>query len=53
MDSVLVFFSLIEVIVTTKFFNRDRVNLAHKIDRYCRWIFPLVFAISSVVILGR
>jgi hypothetical protein len=53
MSSVLVFLSLIEVMVTTKFANRDRLNLALKIDRYCRWIFPLIFAISSVVILGR
>jgi len=53
MSSVLVFFSLIEVIVTTKFSNRDRVALAHAIDRRCRWIFPLIFAVSSVVILGR
>lgn len=53
MSSVLVFLSLIEVIVTTKFAHRDRVDLARTIDRRCRWIFPLVFAISSVAILCR
>lgn len=53
MSSLLVFLSLIEVIVTTKFANRDRLDLAQTIDRRCRWIFPLVFAVSSVVILGR
>lgn len=53
MSSVLVFLSLIEVTVTTKFANRDRTELARTIDRRCRWIFPIVFAISSVVILGR
>jgi hypothetical protein len=53
MSSLLVFFSLIEVLVTTKFSNRNRLALAHAIDRRCRWIFPLVFAITSAVILFR
>jgi cadmium resistance protein CadD (predicted permease) len=53
MSSVLVFLSPIEVLVTTKFSNRDRLGLAHTIDRRCRWIFPLVFAMSSVAILSR
>jgi hypothetical protein len=52
MSTVLVFFSLIEVTVTTKFANRDRLDLARTIDRRCRWIFPLFFAIASVVTLG-
>lgn len=53
MSSVLVFLSLIEVMVATKFANRDRLQLARTIDRRCRWIFPLVFAIASVVTLSR
>jgi Neurotransmitter-gated ion-channel ligand binding domain/Neurotransmitter-gated ion-channel transmembrane region len=53
MSSVLVFLSLIQVMVTTKFANRDRLDLARAIDRRCRWIFPLVFAIATVVTLGR
>ena len=53
MSSVLVFLSLIEVVTTTKFANRNRLALAQTIDRRCRWIFPLVFAVASVVILGR
>jgi hypothetical protein len=53
MSSVLVFLSLIEVVTTTKFANRDRLDLAQAIDRRCRWIFPLVFAVASAVILGR
>ena len=53
MSSLLVFLSIIEVLVTTKLANRDRLGLAQTIDRRCRWIFPLVFAITSVVILSR
>ena len=52
MSSVLVFLSLIEVTVTTKFANRNRLPLALKIDTYCRWIFPIVFAIASIVTLS-
>jgi hypothetical protein len=50
MSSVLVFLSLIEVMVTTKFANYDRTELARTIDRSCRWIFPLIFAIATTVI---
>jgi hypothetical protein len=50
MSSLLVFLSLIEVMVTTKFANRDRLELARTIDRRCRWIFPLVFIIAAALI---
>jgi hypothetical protein len=50
MSTVLVFLSLIEVMVTTKFANRDRTELARKIDRRCRWIFPLVFSAATIAI---
>jgi hypothetical protein len=50
MSSVLDFLSLIEVMVTTKFANYDRTELARTIDRRCRWIFPLIFAIATTVI---
>lgn len=49
MSTVLVFLSMIEVIVTTKFANRDRLGLARTIDRRCRWIFPLVFAVAAAI----
>lgn len=50
MSTVLVFLSLIEVMLTTKFANRDRLDLARKIDRRCRWIFPLVFTVATAAI---
>jgi len=53
MSSLLVFLSLIEVMLTTKFANRDRLDLARTIDRRCRWIFPLVFVVLSGVIFLR
>jgi hypothetical protein len=49
MSTVLVFLSLIEVMVTTKLANRNRTELARAIDRRCRWIFPLVFAIATTL----
>lgn len=53
MSTVLVFLSMIEVMVTTKFANRDRLDLARKIDRRCRWIFPLVFSAGTAITFLR
>jgi hypothetical protein len=53
MSSLLVFLSLIEVVTTTKFANRNRLPLALRVDRYCRWIFPVIFVIASAVTLSR
>ena len=50
MSTVLVFLSIIEVLVTTKFASMDRTALARTIDRRCRWIFPLVFTAASAAI---
>jgi hypothetical protein len=50
MSSVLVFLSLIEVMVTTKFATMDRIELARRIDRRCRWIFPLMFTVVTAFI---
>jgi hypothetical protein len=47
---LLVFFSLIEVLVTTIMDNNQQVARAKKIDRYCRVIFPLIFAVASAAI---
>lgn len=42
-SSLLVFFSLIEVLFTTRFAADGRLDLARSVDRRCRWIFPVVF----------
>ncbi len=49
-STILVFFSLIEVLVTTILDNNQQTERAKKIDRYCRVIFPAIFAISSIAI---
>ena len=51
--TLLVFFSLIEVLVTTILDNNQQVARAKKIDRYCRVIFPVIFAIASIAIFVR
>lgn len=53
MSSLLVFISLIEVLVVTKFAKHDRLEQARTIDRRCRWIFPLIFGITSTVVFLR
>jgi hypothetical protein len=52
-STLLVFFSLIEVLVTTILDNNQQTERAKKIDRYCRAIFPIIFAIASVAIFMR
>ncbi len=52
-STLLVFFSLIEVLVTTILDNNQQTERAKKIDRYCRAIFPIIFAIASVAIFAK
>src|SRR5256886_379149 len=52
-STLLVFFSLIEVVVTTILENNQQTERAKKIDRYCRVIFPVIFAITSVAIFVK
>jgi hypothetical protein len=49
-STLLVFFSLVEVLVTTILDNNQQAERAKKIDRYCRVIFPAVFLLASIVI---
>src|SRR6266513_616032 len=50
MSTVLVFFSFIEVLVTTILENQKRNRLAITIDRFCRVIFPMIFLLASLSI---
>ena len=49
-STLLVFFSLIEVLVTTFLDNNQQTERAKKIDRYCRMVFPAIFVIASIAI---
>ena len=49
----LVFFSFIEVLITTILDNNQQAERAKKIDRYCRVIFPTVFALASIAIFAQ
>jgi hypothetical protein len=53
MSTLLVFFSLIEVLATTIFEAKHRNKQAKRIDRYCRVIFPLIFVIAGIAIFGH
>jgi hypothetical protein len=52
-STLLVFFSLIEVLLTTILDNRQQTARGKAIDRCCRVIFPTVFAVASVAIFAR
>jgi len=47
-STLLVFFSLIEVLVTTILDNNGQTERAKTVDRYCRVIFPVIFAIALI-----
>ena len=52
-STLLVFFSLIEVLVTTILDNNKQNARAKKIDRYCRVIVPVIFVIASIAIFAH
>jgi hypothetical protein len=52
-STLLVFFSLIEVLVTTILDNNQQTRRAKTIDRYCRVIFPAIFFIASIAIFAH
>jgi hypothetical protein len=52
-STLLVFFSLIEVLVTTILDNNQQIARAKKLDRYCRVIVPAIFVIASIAIFAH
>jgi hypothetical protein len=52
-STLLVFFSLIEVLVTTILDNNEQTERAKKIDRYCRVIVPAIFLAASIAIFAH
>src|SRR6266542_1324735 len=49
-STLLVFFSLIEVVATIVLDNTQKKKRAVRIDRYCRVIFPVIFLLASMSI---
>ena len=52
-STLLVFFSLIEVLVTTILDNNRQTARAKKVDRYCRVMIPVIFVIASIAIFAH
>jgi Neurotransmitter-gated ion-channel ligand binding domain len=52
-STLLVFFSLIEVLITTILDNNQQIAQAKKLDRYCRVIVPVIFVIASIAIFAH
>jgi hypothetical protein len=52
-STLLVFFSLIEVVATIIFDNTQKKKRAVRIDRYCRVISPAIFVIASIAIFAH
>jgi cadmium resistance protein CadD (predicted permease) len=52
-STLLVFFSLIEVVVTTILEKNQRAERAKTIDLYCRPIFPAIFVLALIAIFVK
>jgi Neurotransmitter-gated ion-channel ligand binding domain/Neurotransmitter-gated ion-channel transmembrane region len=52
-STLLVFFSLIEVVATIILDNTQKKKRAQRIDLYCRFIFPAVFAAATFAIFAH
>jgi hypothetical protein len=52
-STLLVFFSLIEVVATIILDNTQKKKRAQRIDFYCRFIFPAIFGIASIAIFAH
>lgn len=48
----LVFIALVESLTTSYLVSMDRAELALKMDRVCRWAFPLAFLVIVALIFG-
>jgi hypothetical protein len=46
--TVLVFLALLEVIITSRLAQKNQAQLAQRIDRYARWMYPLAFVLLLV-----
>jgi hypothetical protein len=52
-STLLVFFSLIEVVATIILDNTQKKKRAQRIDFYCRFIFPAIFGLASIAIFAH
>jgi cadmium resistance protein CadD (predicted permease) len=50
-STTLVFLTLLESILTTNLVSAGQSERANRIDKHCRWLFPLLFVAWWVVIL--
>jgi cadmium resistance protein CadD (predicted permease) len=47
-STVLVFATLIEVVITSHYARSGRIQQAHRIDLWARWMFPAVFVFLTL-----
>lgn len=52
-SSLLVFLTLVEVVTTTALAAHSRIDVARRIDRFSRCIFPILFVLVSVPVFFR
>ncbi|MEN8140740.1 MAG: hypothetical protein ABFR97_05885 [Thermodesulfobacteriota bacterium] len=50
-STVLVFFSMVESVTTINLVSREREDLAVRLDKVCRWLFPLAFTLFWAAVI--
>ena len=51
-STVIVFTTLIQVVITSFYAQSGKFNMALRIDKWCRWIYPLALVLLAVITLG-
>jgi hypothetical protein len=52
-STLLVFIALVQSLTTTYLFSQGSEKVGIALDRICRWIFPIVFAVASYLIFSK
>ena len=51
-STIFVFLALIESVATSCLFSKEKHGLAIRMDRLCRWAFPVFFVVFSLLIFS-
>ena len=49
-STILVFVALLESLTTTYLVSKEKKEIAVRLDKICRWLFPLAFAVLNLVV---
>lgn len=48
-SSILIFLTLTEAVIISGLTSKEKYNLARKLDRYCRLVFPFIYLLVGIL----